>query len=297
MAKKLTKEEFILKARQIHGWKYDYSKVEYKNARTKVIIICPEHGEFKQTPDNHLHGFGCKTCSKTYKNTEMFINDSIKAHGNKYNYRNTKYINSKTKVKIICPIHGEFEQLPSNHIRCGCPKCKGKNKTTEDFITEANKKHNFKYTYDKSIYNGAYKEVIITCKKHGDFLQIAHDHLSGHGCPLCKNSKMEECVSSILSEIGVKYEQEKTFDWLIYEKNMYLDFYLPEYNVAIECQGEQHFREVKLWGGKEMFLKRKKRDEAKKNLCEKNGIEIIYINYNDKIENIKQLLTRQIYCK
>ena len=108
---------------------------------------------------------------------------------------------------------------------------------------------------------------------------------------------MEECVSSILSEIGVKYEQEKTFDWLIYEKNMYLDFYLPEYNVAIECQGEQHFREVKLWGGKEMFLKRKKRDEVKKNLCEKNGIEIIYINYNDKIENIKQLLTRQIYCK
>ena len=105
----MTKTEiFIEKARQIYGDKYDYSKVEYKNAYTKVCIICPTHGEFWQTPNNHLMGHGCYNCGKRKKTTNDFIEESIKIHGSKYDYSKTEYTSANNKVCIICPEHGEF---------------------------------------------------------------------------------------------------------------------------------------------------------------------------------------------
>ena len=123
----MKKEKFIEKANNKHGDKYDYSKVEYKNAHTKVCIICKEHGEFWQTPSNHLAGHGCQKC-KTDKvinhnklSTEIFIEKCKKLHGDKYDYSKVNYINNYTKVCIICPKHGEFWQIPSDHLRgCGC---------------------------------------------------------------------------------------------------------------------------------------------------------------------------------
>ena len=123
-------EEFIKKSIDKHGNVYDYSKVEYKNAKTKVCIICPKHGEFWQTPTNHLSGNGCPKCKfdklKKYfvGNKEIFINKAKQIHSNKYDYSKVKYIDSRTKVCIICPKHGEFWQTPSNHLRGEiCPKC------------------------------------------------------------------------------------------------------------------------------------------------------------------------------
>ena len=126
----MTTEEFIEKAKEIHKNKYDYSKVEYVNTTTPVTIICPIHGEFQQRPTDHLKGYGCKRCAAIKANesrkltTEEFIRRARKVHGDKYDYSKTNYVNNNTKVTIICPIHGEFYQLPYNHLRGkGCRKC------------------------------------------------------------------------------------------------------------------------------------------------------------------------------
>lgn len=134
MPKKLTQEEFIEKARKVHGDKYDYSKVEYVNNRTKVCIICPIHGEFWQRPNDFLSMHGCPKCgvikrSQSHLLTQSdFIERANIVHNNKYKYLNVKYENSKSKVEIVCPTHGVFLQSPIDHLNGhGCPKCKSDN--------------------------------------------------------------------------------------------------------------------------------------------------------------------------
>lgn len=119
-------ESFINKANQIHNFKYNYDKVTYTGTFNKVCIICPEHGEFWQTPAQHLQGSGCSKCvKKNIPTTEEWITQANEIHYNKYDYSKTKYVNCETKVCIICPIHGEFWQRPTDHIykHAGCPKC------------------------------------------------------------------------------------------------------------------------------------------------------------------------------
>lgn len=122
--------EFIEKATKIHKIKYDYSKVEYVNAKTKVIIICRQHGIFNQQPNDHLNGKGCLKCSyfrKRKKTTIEFIEKAATIHKNKYNYSKVNYINIRTKVIIICVVHGDFEQRTDDHLRgSGCPFCVNK---------------------------------------------------------------------------------------------------------------------------------------------------------------------------
>ena len=135
--------EFINKAKIVHGDKYDYSKVEYINSRTKITIICKVHNEFEQKPSKHLFGQGCPICGGLYKRTNTdFINDAIKIHGDKYDYSKVKYINSQEKVIIICKNHGEFEQKPNSHLNGqGCGKCAGRKRQNNDFINDAIKVH------------------------------------------------------------------------------------------------------------------------------------------------------------
>lgn len=125
MGKKTTKE-FVKEAKHVHGNKYDYSKVKYVNANTKVEFVCPKHGVFAQTPSSHLRGQGCPMCGGKKKLTTLeFARKAKEVHGNKYDYSKVRYTNAKSKVKIICPEHGVFEQLPSNHLSgCGCPRHK-----------------------------------------------------------------------------------------------------------------------------------------------------------------------------
>lgn len=123
--KRLDTEGFIAKARLKHGDRYDYSKTVYVNQTTPVTIICPEHGEFLQRPNNHYMGAGCPVCSgnKRY-NAESFAAKAKTVHGDKYDYSKVRYVNNKTKVMIICPKHGEFWQIPDKHLRGeGCPSC------------------------------------------------------------------------------------------------------------------------------------------------------------------------------
>lgn len=131
MDKKLAQNKFIRKAIQVHGDKYDYSLVDYVNCNTKVKIVCPIHGEFWQTPFQHFKTTGCEKCSydkrgqKKLLNTETFLTRARTIHGDKYDYSKVRYVNSTTKVCIICLKHGEFWQTPSSHISAkqGCQKC------------------------------------------------------------------------------------------------------------------------------------------------------------------------------
>lgn len=137
MPKKVTTEDFIIRAKKIHGEKFNYSKVNYVNMNTKVCIICPIHGEFWQTPVSHLNGNGCLKCkyekvANIQRGTkEKFIEKANKIHGEKYNYSKVVYgKNNKEKVIIICPKHGEFLQSPHDHLSgYGCPKCQLKSQT------------------------------------------------------------------------------------------------------------------------------------------------------------------------
>jgi hypothetical protein len=140
-AQRKSKEEFVEEAKKIHGDKYDYSKVEYKNTNDKVCIICPKHGEFWQSPLKHLYGRGCRKCGREFAaqlqslTTETFIEKAKKIHGNKYDYSKVEYNGYEKKVKIICPIHGEFEQTPDSHLQgSGCRQCSSRLSKNEDEI-------------------------------------------------------------------------------------------------------------------------------------------------------------------
>jgi hypothetical protein len=191
--KKLTKEEFIIRAIKIHGIKYNYSLVEYVNYLTPIKITCSIHGEFPQLPKRHLKGRGCYKCGKIeggLKNTktkEKFIEESNKIHKYKYDYSSVNYIDNKTDVKIICPIHGEFKKNPSSHlIGSGCRKCYGnETKTTKQFILDAQKIHKNKYDYSLVEYINNKKEIKIICSIHGIFEQSPITHLKNHGCKKC----------------------------------------------------------------------------------------------------------------
>lgn len=176
--------------RQIHGDKYDYSNVLYVNVNTKVNIICPKHGIFSQFPYKHLCGNGCPKCAGKNKTTDEFLNEIIKIHGDKYDYSLVEYVNTSTKIKIICKEHGIFEQMPSKHL-CGkgCPKCAGKNKTTDEIISKFNNIHNNKYDYSLVQYIIARIKVDVVCKEHGIFSVSPNNHLKGSGCPTCYQHK------------------------------------------------------------------------------------------------------------
>ena len=278
MPKKKTKEEFIKEATEKHNGKYDYSKVEYVNSRTKVCIICsnPEHGEFWQTPSSHLSGSGCPKCVDKYSPTkEEWITSAREAHDDKYDYSKVEYVNSKTKVCIICSEHGEFWQTPNNHLNMhGCPKCGGVYvPTKEEWITSAREAHGDKYDYSNVHYVNCMSKVCIICSEHGEFWQTPNRHTNGAGCPKCNLSHLERSVMSYLDENGITYDYQKRFNWLGRQS---LDFYLPNYKVGIECQGGQHFFPVEHFGGDKGFKKTLKRDKRKKTLCEKNGIKLLY---------------------
>lgn len=287
MPKKLTRDEFIKKAKIVHGNKYDYSKVNYNGAEQKVCIICPLHGEFYQTPHRHIMGDKCPKCSQKAKmNTLDFIEKAKKTHGDKYDYSKVNYIDSKSKVCIICPEHGEFWQKATSHIKgCGCPICGSsstgmkKRMLKDKFVEKANEIHKGKYNYDKSNYLTSISPIIITCPIHGDFEQTPHKHLQGHGCPICgsKNNLTEIKFLEALKREFNDVEYQKTFYFLKNKSGIQkIDFYLPEYNVGIELNGRQHYMSIDIWGSEKMFQLTRKRDIEKYVKCKRNGIKIFY---------------------
>ena len=212
---KLTQEEFIQKVKEIHGDRYDYSKVEYVNYSTKICIIChekdefgEEHGEFWITPGNFLKNRNCPKCSKRERLTkDSFIKKAKSIHGDKYDYSKAEVYGVDSKIIIICPIHGPFEQTPYKHIQRqqGCPTCgniqKGLSQrfSQVDFLDKARHIHGWKYDYSKIKYEGVDTKVCIICPTHGEFWQTPYTHINQKcGCPNCKSSKLEDIIFELL---------------------------------------------------------------------------------------------------
>ncbi len=239
--KLLTTEEFIKKAREVHGDTYDYSNVVYKNTRTKVKIKCKTHGEWEQTPQDHIQGRGCPHCGKLrcynankhklkkrgYDNT-IFIEKANIIHNRKYDYNKLSYINSRTKITVICPLHGEWNITPAAH-------------------------------------------------------------LNGKGCPHCCSSKGEEHIAKLLRECDIQYKRQKRFSTCRNVKTLPFDFYLPEFDILIEYQGQQHYTGWK--GDKTNLLYIQHRDAIKYQWAKKNNYKLFYITYKDSIdEKIEELI-------
>lgn len=299
MPKKLTTENFVESACIIHGNKYNYSNVEYINNKTKVCIICPEHGEFWQIPKEHLKGCGCPECglkrraTLRSKGAEKFIKEACAIHGDRYGYSKVEYKNANTPVTIICPIHGEFSIRPSNHLKGqGCRKCANllsgsyQKSNTEDFINKSIKIHGDKYDYSNVNYINNRVKINIICPIHGEFIQKPLDHLHGCGCPKCgkvfgiSEKKVLEALKKEYGNIIHQYRPK----WLNNKTSpQSLDFFLPDYNIGIEYQGRQHFCSNKRFGGEKEFELIVERDKLKFQKCKDNNVKLLYTSFEKNV--------------
>ena len=226
MAKRLTQEEFIQKASEIHDNQYDYGKVEYVNNRTPVTIKCKLHGEFSQTPKLHLLGNGCRECGylkvsdKKSKSPEQFLKECEKVNKGRYDLSKVVYSGAHEKITLICPNHGEFEMAANDFLKGrGCRECsyeeRGKEKQLpyEDFLRRATETHQGRYEYDESSYTKSSDRLRVKCEEHGWFEQIATSHLAGQGCPRCARNvplATEEFIEQARKVHGDKYDYSIT---------------------------------------------------------------------------------------
>lgn len=292
MPKVVTQEEIISRFREVHGDKYDYSRTAYNGCKEKVLVGCRIHGDFLIDARNHLRGSGCKECGCESRNMAVrekckdeFEAKARKVHGGKYDYSLVYYVDAVTRVNIICPKHGVFLQEPTYHLNGnGCNLCaleraaeSKKKKSVESFEAKARDVHGEKYDYSLVEYSRSHDYVDIICPIHGVFKQSPSNHLSGCGCPKCHISHMEEKLTSWLESNNVDFEFQKRFPWLSLQS---LDFYLPKHNIAIECQGVQHFKPIDYFGGALNFKRQVNRDKLKHSLCKENGVNVIYFCEN-----------------
>lgn len=301
MAKKLTNNDFIERSNNLHKNFYKYID-EYKNAQTKIKIICPKHGEFYQKPYSHLQGIGCPKCgfekssSQSRKKIELFINHSNKIHNNYYNYNKVLYKNNKENIIITCPKHGDFNQIPQHHLNGhGCPICapKKENKSNDVFITQSSKIHDNKYHYNDS-YKGAHIPINIVCPIHGTFSQTPNSHLKGRGCPDCQwgnSSKMEKNWLDILNIDKIYRNVFIKIDGRIYK----FDAYIPETNTIYEFYGDFWHGNPRKYTDGEYNLKNKisfsdlyKRTIDREEFLKSKGYKIISIWEDEFIKNNKQ---------
>jgi hypothetical protein len=313
--KKSNTEEFIQKAKKIHGDKYDYGKCVYVKSKDKMEIYCKEHKKyFYQNADNHLQGQGCP-CGKNERtglgnkkhNQETFIKASKEKFGDKFDYSLLKYKNIKSKIKLKCKKHDYvFEQIADTHLRSKhcCPVClkkvekrySGKPKKKEEFIAESIAIHGELYDYREIDYKNNDIAVKIFCKKCGVFFwQRPRIHTFAKcGCPNCSCSSGEKAIEKFLKHNKIRFKKQKTFDDCKFSKLLRFDFYLNDYNLLIEYHGGQHYKFVDFFHKtKKEFGLRKKRDEMKKDYANKKNIKFIEIPYWE-YKNIEDILSKEL---
>lgn len=278
-------ETFISKANSKHGNKYDYRKTLYLKSKSKVVITCPEHGDFQQIPNAHLSGQGCPHCGGKKRNDSKrlditsVIEKCTATHGDKYDYSKVEFTKVVDNVTIGCPTHGWFSQILINHYRGqGCPKCgKGdmasaQKMSFQDFINRAREVHGDRYDYTEVKIDNYRSKVIIICKTHGRFKQSAENHYSsGAGCPKCSNreSKGEIEIAETIRRLGVEC---RTCDRTLI-KPLELDIVVPSLKIAIEYNGL-------IWHS-EKYGKDKWYHHDKSQRCAEKGYRLIHIWEDD----------------
>jgi hypothetical protein len=267
---KISNHEFISICMNKYGDTYDYSNTIYLGSKEDIRVKCHKHGEFIVKAGKHLSGTRCGKCmseeleilyKKCSKSGDTFISEAISKHGDKYDYSKCKYINAKTDVVIICPMHGEFLQKPSVHLKSlyGCPKCASEKKkllyNNDEFIKLSNEIHNNKYDYSKCEYNGIKNDITVICPKHGEFSQRAENHLNGMGCRDCSKiisngqQSVVEFIKSIKNDIRIVDNYRDLDDIGEYE----VDIWLPEYRIGIEYHGSYWHSSNDRMSDKRMF--------------------------------------------
>jgi very-short-patch-repair endonuclease len=315
MARRLTTEEFVLRAKAVHGAKYRYIDTIYTTAKTKVSVTCTIHGDFSILPSNHLAGRGCSVCSQEraivlLTNGARYSQEEVIArfqnvHGIKYDYSLVRYIRSLDPVRIGCPEHGLFDQAPVHHFDGkGCPKCgieisRNANRLNEaEVIGRFRNLHGKRFDYSRFRYKDFKTKSLIGCRDsgHGFFEMNAQAHLEGKGCPACSQSKGERFIDEWLRESGYKFDREFPITSTVGAdgRRLRFDFLISEHKVLIEFDGEQHFRPVTFFGSSKTTALKvheeiKRRDKIKNVWATKNGYKLIRIRYDDDIR--EQLLS------
>lgn len=197
--KRKSLDEALQKFRSVHGDRYDYSLVRYKNVDAKVRIVCAEHGTFLQSPYVHESGSGCPKCVGRHKTQNEVIDLFRLAHGDRYDYSKVDFTKVNDKVEIVCSEHGSFLQSPQNHASGnGCVKCAGIYQySTSEIVSKFKSVHGDNYKYGLVDYVNTGTKVSIICFKHGVFEQAPHSHLSGAGCPNCASSYQPSTCEAI----------------------------------------------------------------------------------------------------
>ena len=291
----LEKNEFLEKIKKRGDLdKYDFDKIDFnfRDEFGRMEIYCKEHGRFLIRPSHFINGVeGCEYCNGRKKDDEKVRKELSEKHPN-LDFSETKYSEKdcEGRIKVICPEHGlklmRYWNLMNGE---GCYECSMRENglktrlTNEEIIRRGEEVYGKgTYTYENldTLNRDDDGKITVTCPKHGNFKVLVGNFVTGKsGCPTCKRSKLETRMYNFLSKNKIKFETQKRFNWLKYKSYLYLDFYLPDYNIAIECQGIQHFQVVECFGEKN-FIECKERDKKKKMLCEEHGIKILY--YTDK---------------
>lgn len=305
MTQKYTKESFINKAVSIHGDKYDYSLVNYKNLKTKIMIKCKIHGQFEQIPTQHIYAKnGCSICSGWRKTADFYLKEVTKKYGSLYDYSKIVYTTNREKIEVICPKdnHGSFYPTADNFLHgSGCPRCTGRYKTTEKFIEEAKLLHGEKYDYSLVKYINSSTKIDIICKKHGIFKMTPNTHLAKQGCAKCKS------CHSAASIRWLEYIEKKENIWIQhannfgelqikFDKGVYkADGFCYSTNTWYEYMGDIYHCNPKIYKendtnylgkiAKNIWL----RDERKKNFILKLGLNYVSIWENEWLKLEKEI--------
>lgn len=288
----LSTDEFVRRAREVHGEKYDYSDAVYVNSTTKVKVRCPDHGPFYPAPSNHLsRASGCPKCARELTGDRCrlslkdFIGKAQAVHGTKYDYSKVVYRGNHVDVEIVCPVHGDFWQEPVSHwAGCGCKKCSFANapgypkRSPESVLQELQRVHGSKYVPVIETYKAVRFPMTMQCPKHGPWEALTSNLLNGTGCPRCQTSKPQERVAELVDELTdgqCLHNTRKQIDGLE------LDVYVPGKKVAIEVNGIFWHSTASPRGSKD-FEWAKTHQLEKLKACEREGIHLIHF-YDDEI--------------
>jgi hypothetical protein len=306
---KFTNDNFLEKASKKHNLDdYDWTDfdVNDRDKKGRVEFCCKKHGKYWDWPSNFIKGYGCHICHGKEKDDEEVKEELSKLHP-ELDFSQTRYSEKDhlRRLKVICPKHGEQLISYNNLINGqGCYWCGRENTaikntlSNEEIIRRGKEIFGDEYTYEHLDTYSRTKDgkITITCRKHGDFTILPPNFFKGVGCPICAESNLEGEMRRFLEENKIEFEPYKKFDWL---GKQHIDFYLPKYNVGIECQGGQHFKPVDIFGGEEAFLKTVALDMRKRKLCEENNIKLMYYtnekhNFSYKVFMKKETLLKEI---
>lgn len=250
-----TTEQFVQDARKVHGDRYEYSLTAYEGARRKVSIVCFTHGVFLQEASSHLSGKGCPSCwqgregDRRRSNTIEFVKKAKAVHGDKYDYSYAEYHTNVEKVRIICPVHGEFIQSPHHHSTgYGCPRCGHKKRwdnrrlNTDKFVAKAKEVHGGRYDYSSTEYLGYKEQLIVICRVHGKFQQKAEKHLIGANCSKCVQQARGDALRSSAEKFirkareihGNRYDYSNA---IYHKSNQKIVIVCPEHGKFLQVPG------------------------------------------------------------